>query len=254
MVNLGNRLLRLAALVTAALWTLAAPACNVPVFRYALERWEADPYEVIVFQREPLTAEQQALLERLAKAGRDDLANLSVSRVNVSAEMPQPLRELWSAQANPTLPWMVVKYPRKTEIELPAWAGPLSAETVGALLESPVRRDIAQRMLRGDAVVWLLLESGDQRRDDQAAQLVEGRTPQAGAEPGAARTLAARSPDQPEFAVEDRLLNGAGRAFRPCRTHAREHAAQLEHEPGGRDGGDVVSDLWPRPRRAAGDR
>ena len=174
MVNLGDRLLRLAALVTAALWTFAAPACNVPVCRYALERWEADPYDIIVFQREPLTVQQQALVERLAKAGRDDLANLSVSNVNVSAKMPQPLRELWTAQANPALPWMVVKYPRKTKIELPAWAGPMSAETVGALLESPMRRDIGERMLRGDAVVWLLLESGDQRRDDQAAQLLEG--------------------------------------------------------------------------------
>jgi hypothetical protein len=173
MVNLGDRLLRLAALATAALWTLTAPACNVPVCRYALERWEADPYEVIVFQREPMTAQQQALVEKLAKAGRDDLANLSVSNVNDSVEMPQPLRELWTAQTNPTLPWMVVNYPRKTKIELPAWAGPLSAEAVGALLESPVRQDIGQRMLRGDSVVWLLLESGDQRRDDQAAQLLE---------------------------------------------------------------------------------
>jgi hypothetical protein len=174
MVNFGDKLLRLAALVTAALWTLAAPACNVPVSRYALERWEADPYDIIVFQREPLTPQQQALVERLAKAGRDNLANLSVSNVNVSVEMPQPLRELWTAQTNPTLPWMVVKYPRKTKIERPAWAGPMSAETVGALLESPVRQDIGQRMLRGDAVVWLLLESGDQRRNDQAAQLLEG--------------------------------------------------------------------------------
>jgi hypothetical protein len=88
--------------------------------------------------------------------------------------MPQPLRELWTAQANPTLPWLVVRYPRKTKIEPPAWAGPMSAETVGALLESPVRQDIGERMLRGDAVVWLLLESGDQRRDEQAAQMLEG--------------------------------------------------------------------------------
>ena len=162
-----------AALATAALWTLAAPACNVPVSRYALERWEADQYELIVFHREPFTTQQQALLERLEKAGRDGLANLSVSNVNVSAEMPESLRALWAAQANPTLPWMLLRYPRKTRIELPAWAGPLSTETVGALLESPVRQDIAQRLLRGDAVVWLLLESGDQRRDDQAAQLLE---------------------------------------------------------------------------------
>jgi hypothetical protein len=160
-------------IVIATLWVLAAPACNVPVSRYALERWEADPYEITAFHREPLTGQQQALLETLQKAGRDGLANLSVSNVNIAAEMPQPQRALWAAQANPTLPWMVVRYPRKTRIELPAWVGPLSAETVGALLESPVRQNVAQKLLGGDAVVWLLLESGDQRHDDKTAQLLD---------------------------------------------------------------------------------
>ncbi len=173
MADLGDRFLRLAALVATALWAWAVPACNVPVSRYALERWEADPYELVVFRREPLTTQRQALLERLEKVGRDGLANLSVSNVNVSAEMPESLRALWATQANPTLPWMVLRYPPKTRIELPAWAGPLSAETVGVLLESPARQDIGQRLLRGDAVVWLLLESGDQQRDDETARLLE---------------------------------------------------------------------------------
>ena len=173
MVNLDDRFLRLAALVATALWAWTAPACNVPVSRYALERWEADPYELFVFHQEPFTTQQRALMERLEKTARDGLANLSVSNVNVSAEMPESLRALWAAQANPTLPWMVLRYPRKTRIELPAWAGPLSAEMVGALLESPARQEIGQRLLRGDAVVWLLLESGDQRRDDETARLLE---------------------------------------------------------------------------------
>ena len=103
MVNLGNRLLRLAALATAALWTLAAPACNVPVFRYALERWEADPYDIIVFHREAFTAPQQALLETLEKAGRDGVANVSVSNVNVSVEMPRPLRAAVDRTGEPGL-------------------------------------------------------------------------------------------------------------------------------------------------------
>jgi hypothetical protein len=173
MLNFDDRPLGLAAFVTATLWALVATACNVPVSRYALERWEADPYEITVFHRETLTAPQQALLETLEKAGRDGLANLSVSKANLSGEMPQPLRALWAAQGNPALPWMVVKYPRKTGMELPAWAGPVSPDTVGTLLESPARRDIAQKLLRGDAVVWLLLESEDQRRNDQTARLVE---------------------------------------------------------------------------------
>ncbi|PIW14960.1 MAG: hypothetical protein COW34_07135, partial [Armatimonadetes bacterium CG17_big_fil_post_rev_8_21_14_2_50_66_6] len=35
-------------------------ACSVPVFQYALERWPADPYEVVVFHRGPLSEQDQA--------------------------------------------------------------------------------------------------------------------------------------------------------------------------------------------------
>ena len=40
-------------------------ACSVPVYRYALERWWPDPYEVIVFHRGELTEQQQAILKDL---------------------------------------------------------------------------------------------------------------------------------------------------------------------------------------------
>ena len=49
-------------LVPAPLW-----ACDVPVYRYALERWEADAYEVSVYHGAPLTAEQQAAVEVLTR-------------------------------------------------------------------------------------------------------------------------------------------------------------------------------------------
>ncbi|MFN9911224.1 MAG: hypothetical protein ACK53L_01495, partial [Pirellulaceae bacterium] len=29
----------------------SASACNIPVFRYALERWKADNYELLVFRQ-----------------------------------------------------------------------------------------------------------------------------------------------------------------------------------------------------------
>lgn len=172
----GHRFFRPTVLVTAMFCTLAASACNVPVFRYALERWEADPYEIVVFHREPLSTTQEALLAGMEKAGRDGLANLTVNRVDLAGEVPPPLRLVWDAQKNPTSPWMVVRYPQPLGIETPAWAGGLSVESVATLLDSPARRDIAQKLLSGDAVVWLLLESGDQKQDDQAERLIEAET------------------------------------------------------------------------------
>ena len=179
MLMFGQAFLRHTLYVTATFCTMAAAACNVPVFRYALERWEADPYEIVVFHREPLSVEQEVILagmEKAGKAGRDGTANLTVNRVNLAGEVPPPLRLLWNAQENPTSPWMVARYPRQSRIENPAWAGPLTAETVGALLDSPARRDLARKLLRGDAVVWLLLESGDRERDDEAGRLIEAES------------------------------------------------------------------------------
>jgi len=176
MLMFGQTFLRHTLYVTATFCTMAAAACNVPVFRYALERWEADPYEIVVFHREPLSVEQEVILAGMEKAGRDGTANLTVNRVNLAGEVPPPLRLLWNAQENPTSPWMVARYPRQSRIENPAWAGPLTAETVGALLDSPARRDLARKLLRGDAVVWLLLESGDRERDDEAGRLIEAES------------------------------------------------------------------------------
>jgi hypothetical protein len=42
-------------------------ACNVPVFRYALEHWRPDPFRATVFHRGPLTDGQQALVARIAE-------------------------------------------------------------------------------------------------------------------------------------------------------------------------------------------
>lgn len=173
MLKFGKRFFRHSVWVTAMLWMAAASACNVPVFRYALERWEADAYEAVVFFRKPLSADQTSLVTRMEKAGADGLANFTVSKVDVSGDVPSPLMSLWQAQDNPSVPWLVVRYPRPAGIEQAAWTGALTAEAVEALLDSPVRRDIAQRLLSGESAVWLLLQRGNKARDDEVNRLVE---------------------------------------------------------------------------------
>jgi hypothetical protein len=173
MLIIGYRLFGGLGGVALALWSGAALACNVPVFRYALERWEADPYQIIVFHREPLTAEQEALLSSLENGGQDRLANLVITEVNLTQDVPPSWHRLWNAQEHPTLPWMAVRYPKPTGIERSAWTGPLRPEVVRSLVDSPARRAIAQKLLSGEAIVWLLLEGGDKQRNDEIGQLVE---------------------------------------------------------------------------------
>ena len=144
-----------------------APACSVPVFRYALERWPADHYELVVFHRGPLERPEQALVARLEKAGadKDALANLQVLSVNLDEPSEKPLADLWAAQKNATLPWMVLRLPRIAKKQETVWAGPLNRANVDRVLDSPLRRKIAGGLLKGESAVWVFVEIGDPVKD-----------------------------------------------------------------------------------------
>lgn len=150
---------------------LAAPAgaCSVPVFRYALERWPVEPYEVYVFHRGGLGAEDQAALERLQGAA----GAVTVRVVDLDATPDAEAAAIWQRQPDARAPWMVARYPRSFGLEPDAWAGPLSAESAALVLDSPARQTIARRLLDGESVVFLLLESGDREKDDAAARLLD---------------------------------------------------------------------------------
>jgi len=143
------------------------------VFRYALERWPADAYNVAVFHRGGLSEADQAIVDGLeAKASADVPANCRVFPVDLESELPPGLQAIWKAQTKPTLPWMVVCYPRYAPIEQDMWAGPLEADVVKRLVDSPARRKIAKRLRGGESAVWIFLASGDRAQDDAAAALL----------------------------------------------------------------------------------
>ena len=161
-------------LLSALLWSSGAAfvapaaACTVPVFRYALEHWAADPYTVVVFYD---GRSAHASIDALAQF--EGWANVQIHSADVSALDDAELRTLWRRQSAATLPWMVVRYPNSSPAQGAIWAGPADPHGIQSLLDSPARRTIARRLLRGDAAVWVLLESGDRVSDDVAAALLE---------------------------------------------------------------------------------
>jgi len=147
-------------------------SCNVPVFRYALERWPADPYEMLVFHRGELTADERAVTEWLEKSrgAGASAANYTVRVVDLSSGVSDALMELWKTVEYGNLPCLAARYPGFFGYRLTFWSAGLTMENAAAVLDSPTRREIAGRLLDGESAVWVLLESGDEEKDAAAAE------------------------------------------------------------------------------------
>jgi len=163
-----------------------AAACGIPVTRYALLYWPADYYEAVVFHKGPLSDGEKALMGRLDGQSPEKgapVANTWVEAVDVGKEMDKAVKELWQASgfSEADLPRIAVyypryEYPRYAQFPLMIWSGPLTEQSVEMTLFSPVRREVAQRILKGDLVVWVLLESGDKKMDDKAFSTIKKYT------------------------------------------------------------------------------
>lgn len=152
-----------------ALTTLAAASgwgCEVPVFRYALERWYPDLYRV-TFVPGPdgdSQAEAAAVREALSKAADPQVmsANLTLWDPPTAAQPP----------AKPGAARLEVRYPEivRGADGPPIWSGEATRQNARRILDSPLRREIATRLLSGQSVIWLLLESGNAAADHQAEE------------------------------------------------------------------------------------
>ena len=147
-----------------------ALACQVPVFRFALERWVADPYQVVVSPGASgeFTSEEKEAIAYLEANQQGSLTNETGIFANLKVVVSEdPAEGAASAMMAVSYPVMV----RGFEVK-PIWTGPLSVESVKGLVDSPSRREIVQRLLSGESAVWVLVESGNAELDDAAAELM----------------------------------------------------------------------------------
>lgn len=152
-------------------------ACEVPVFRYALERWPADKYQVIVLSSGGLDAASQTSLQRLQSAEAEHGANFEVATADVATIRDERLLELWQQHQPKDSPLMIVLYPPTAE-QVPdrvIEAGELSNKAVDRLLHSPARKEVARRLSSGQTAVWIFVPSGDADKDDLALRTLEQR-------------------------------------------------------------------------------
>lgn len=129
---------------------LAAPACacTIPVFRFALDRWEADKFHLVLPAALSKDASVNALLRPLRANGK---ANLDIT---TTSDVTQP----------------ELRYSR--ESDHPVWTGALNADSLGALLDSPGRQELLKRILAGESVIWVTVTD---KSDTAEAERIEKR-------------------------------------------------------------------------------
>jgi len=157
--------------------TLIAPtgrACNVPVFRYALEKWKPDLYQVYVFHRGALSKDDAALVKTLGKhgPGEDVASNLELNDVDLGKPTKET-EKLYEAVGKPELPALVVQVQNLDRETVTIWSGKLEKNPVDRLVQSAARKELVKRLQAGETAVWVVLESGDKKKDDEAAALLE---------------------------------------------------------------------------------
>ena len=129
-------------------------SCSTPVFRYALEMWPAYSYIIEIDHYNDFNDSQ---LQALAL-----LKNAALSEAPLNITIVENLTDRIQEE-----PMMKILFPIQHGIPGVIWQGPLTVENVNKIVDSPSRKAALQLLQKGDAAVWLFLESGDAIKDDK---------------------------------------------------------------------------------------
>ncbi len=149
-------------------------ACPIPVFRYALEFWEAEPYRLEIFYRNsPGPFEENLVNYLLTVTGENGKkSNFIMRMVNVEGDDHDIPESILKEVPGGGGALMVLRYPFSSGINSILWSAPLTSKNVDLLLDSPARENIANKLISDVTVVWIFLESGDIRKDYNAFNLL----------------------------------------------------------------------------------
>lgn len=138
----------------------ACRACDVPVFRYALERWAPATYGLNVHVPVDLSAADGYSRESIQMIVEG--ANCTLEYVGVAGIAP----------VNDALKLELV-YPGPWGRDIGIWSGQAAAKDIDELLDSPARREIAREIMDGASAVWVFLECPDKSRNETALGRLE---------------------------------------------------------------------------------
>lgn len=154
-------------------------ACQVPVFKYALDYWAPENYPLTVYHQGALTAPQQSFVNSLTPSTEKATPNLQVTLRDLSNPANSIDDGTNPTQAAKNLPWLVLRHPSTFTLKIgsqavaPVWAGTPEEVFSQNVFNSPARREIVKRLQSGDSIIWLLLEGENAEENTNASKLLQ---------------------------------------------------------------------------------
>lgn len=167
-----TNLRRLIAVVSLTALPAVALACSIPVFRYAIEHWQPDPYQVFVYHDQELTAEDHELIGWLRE--QEALgANIEEHIIDMRKPLEPADQARWERLGDVKPPRLVVQLPKRIgDGEAPVSSASWNRGELESLVRSPKRSELAERLTRGD-VVWVFLDGTAKEENDRLYTLLE---------------------------------------------------------------------------------
>jgi hypothetical protein len=152
-------------------------ACETPVYRYAMYRWQPAPYEVYYFHDQPAGEQDQRVADLLAELseGSDNRANVAYIPVNLAedqdlASVPPDVKKAWDAREDKSLPAHFISTPFGVGLSFEQ----LDEKTTQALVESPARTSLAAQLETGKVGVFVMLTGKEEAENEEAATILNG--------------------------------------------------------------------------------
>jgi len=153
----------------------AARACQTPVYRYAMYKWTAAPYEAYYLYRGQPAAEDLTILGQMKQAADKQTgprANLIATAVDVDdraalARLPRRLAELVAGRGPQEYPVWHLQTPHGQSL----YDGSLTPGDFAALVDSPARKTVNELLAAGSPCVFILVKGKDDAANQRAIDL-----------------------------------------------------------------------------------
>ncbi len=149
-------------------------ACVVPVFRYALERWDAANFPCYIFSQGELTGDAKDAFNILREASTaTSRCNISPVLVDINKKQNNPaIRNLINKNKGKKLPSLTLCFPGGSSVQGEFLSATLTSQLAMQITHSPTLNELASRLMTGTTAVFLFVESGDKAKDIGARQML----------------------------------------------------------------------------------